>query len=173
MTVCIAAISTFRTGNSPYIVTVSDTMVSGNIMSSDLITTKVEPFHDEWAAMMAGDDMTQCSPIIEKAREYFTSGRKNTLQVARSVFKRAFQRHVIEMREDAVLGCYGLSMEEFLKSGKRRLTENKFNSLCDRMERIEPKCEFIVHDGDSEACRSAFRTDVDHDSEVMPISVPN
>jgi len=27
--------------------------------------------------------------------------------------------------------------------------------------------------GDSEACRSAFRTDVDHDSEVMPISVPN
>jgi len=27
--------------------------------------------------------------------------------------------------------------------------------------------------GDSEACRSAFRTDVDHDSEVMTISVPN
>jgi hypothetical protein len=26
---------------------------------------------------------------------------------------------------------------------------------------------------DSEGCRSAFRTDVDHDSEVMPISVPN
>jgi uncharacterized protein (DUF849 family) len=25
---------------------------------------------------------------------------------------------------------------------------------------------------DSEGCRSAFRTDVDHDSEVMPISVP-
>jgi imidazolonepropionase-like amidohydrolase len=30
-----------------------------------------------------------------------------------------------------------------------------------------------VHVADSEACRSAFRTDVDHDSEVMPISVPN
>jgi hypothetical protein len=27
--------------------------------------------------------------------------------------------------------------------------------------------------GDSEACRSAFRTDVDHDSEVMSISIPN
>jgi hypothetical protein len=26
---------------------------------------------------------------------------------------------------------------------------------------------------DSERWRSAFRTDVDHDSEVMPISVPN
>jgi trans-aconitate methyltransferase len=26
---------------------------------------------------------------------------------------------------------------------------------------------------DSEGCRSAFRTDVDHCSEVMPINVPN
>ena len=26
---------------------------------------------------------------------------------------------------------------------------------------------------DSEGWRSAFRTDVDHDSEVMPISIPN
>ena len=26
---------------------------------------------------------------------------------------------------------------------------------------------------DSGGCRSAFQSDVDHDSEVMPISVPN
>ena len=26
--------------------------------------------------------------------------------------------------------------------------------------------------GDSEACRSAFRSDVDHDSEMKPISIP-
>jgi hypothetical protein len=31
----------------------------------------------------------------------------------------------------------------------------------------------IVNVADSEGWRSAFRTDVDHDSEVMPISVPN
>ena len=31
----------------------------------------------------------------------------------------------------------------------------------------------VVVGADSEGCRSAFRTDVDHDSEVMPISVPN
>ena len=30
-----------------------------------------------------------------------------------------------------------------------------------------------VISADSEGWRSAFRTDVDHDSEVMPISVPN
>ncbi len=33
------------------------------------------------------------------------------------------------------------------------------------------RCQEIL--ADSEPCRSAFRTDVDHDSEVMPISVPN
>ena len=31
----------------------------------------------------------------------------------------------------------------------------------------------VVLNADSERCRSAFRTDVDHDSEVMPITVPN
>ncbi|MGA3018853.1 MAG: hypothetical protein ABSF62_17165 [Bryobacteraceae bacterium] len=31
----------------------------------------------------------------------------------------------------------------------------------------------LLISADSEGCRSAFRTDVDHDSEVMPISVPN
>jgi hypothetical protein len=30
-----------------------------------------------------------------------------------------------------------------------------------------------VRTADSEGCRSRFRTDVDHDSEVMPISIPN
>jgi hypothetical protein len=32
---------------------------------------------------------------------------------------------------------------------------------------------FEAQVADSEGCRSAFRTDADHDSEVMPISVPN
>jgi hypothetical protein len=31
----------------------------------------------------------------------------------------------------------------------------------------------VMSGADSEGWRSAFRTDVDHDSEVMPISVPN
>ena len=31
----------------------------------------------------------------------------------------------------------------------------------------------LLERADSERCRSAFRTDVDHDSEVMPITVPN
>ena len=49
----------------------------------------------------------------------------------------------------------------------------QFPSGTDASERY-PVCirEYNQH-ADSEGCRSAFRTDVDHDSEVMPISVPN
>ena len=39
--------------------------------------------------------------------------------------------------------------------------------LCRNVKRWRPRS------ADSEGWRSAFRTDVDHDSEVMPISVPN
>jgi transposase len=43
------------------------------------------------------------------------------------------------------------------------------------LEQIQPGCTAPKgrKRADSEACRSAFRTDVDHDSEVMAISVPN
>ena len=68
-----------------YIVTASDTMVSGGIVAMDGSTIKAEPFHKDWTAMISGD-LTQCVPIIDKAKEYF-AGRKNTLPVARSVFK--------------------------------------------------------------------------------------
>ena len=143
-------------------------MVSGGTISADMITVKAEPFHNDWTAMMAGDDLAQCVPIIEKAKEYFKN-RNNTLAVARSVFKRAFQRHVIEMREDAVLRGYGMSMEEFLKSGKRRFTERKFESLCERMEAIEPKCEFLVHGFDSLKRPHIFRVDGTGSDSVLDI----
>jgi hypothetical protein len=149
VTICVAAIASQIPGaQPPYIVTASDTMVSGGIISVDMSFVKAEPFHANWTAMMAADDLTQCVAIIEKAKEYFRN-RNNTLSVARSVFKRAFQRHLVEMREDAVLSGYGMTMEEFNKHGKRRFTERKFEALCDRLEAIDPKCEFLVHGFDS------------------------
>ena len=145
MTICIAAISNQRSDRQgPYIATISDTMISGGTISADASTLKYEQFHPDWIAMMAADDITQCLPIIAKASDYFAN-RKNTLAVARAAFKRAFRKHLIEMREDAVLGQYGMTLDEFLRCGKRRFTATKFDSLCERLEAIDPKCEFIVH----------------------------
>ena len=144
MTVCIAAISV-----EGIIVTVSDTMVSTGVTSADRMVNKSEPFHKEWSAMMSADDLTQCIPIIDKAKKYF-SNRANTLAVARASFKAAYRQHLIEMKEDAVLSGYGLTMKTFLALGKRRFTEYKFNDLCARMEKVNPNCQFIVHGFDAD-----------------------
>lgn len=148
MTVCIAAIASDPTRTNPYIVTASDTMIQGSTFAPDANTVKSEPFHPDWTAMMASDDLAQCVPIIDKAQEYFKN-RKNTLAVARSVFKRAYQRHLAEMREDAVLSGYKMTCEDFAKHGKRRFTERTYEDLRARMEAIEPKSEFLVFGFDS------------------------
>ena len=40
-------------------------------------------------------------------------------------------------------------------------------------EQVRAVLDFAAQSADSEGWRSAFRTDVDHYSELMPISVPN
>ena len=117
-------------------------------MSADSIIVKVEPFHKDWFAMMSADDLTQCVPIIEKAAEY-VAGRANKLHTIRSAFKRAFSQHLVEMREDTALSKYGLTMKEFLKTGKKKFTERMFESICKGMDEVSVGCEFIVTGFDS------------------------
>ena len=142
MTICIAAISHVY-GEDPCLVTASDQMVSGAIISADRVTIKVKPFHNDWLAMMSADDLTQCTAIIEKAREYFT-GRANKLATARAVFKRAYSQHLVEMREDAALTGYGLSMKGFLKDGRKKLSERMYESIRKQMEEVKAGCTFLV-----------------------------
>jgi hypothetical protein len=139
MTLCAAAIA-----SDAYIVAISDTMVTGSTISADGCMLKMEPFARDWLAMIAGDDITQGLPIIQRAERYFT-GRANTVGTARAAFKRAYQQHLSEMASDAVLSKYGLDMKAFLASGKRRFTEKVFSSICERMDAIKTVgCEFLV-----------------------------
>jgi hypothetical protein len=153
MTLCIAAISLREV--DPHIITVSDTMISGSIISADSTAIKIRPFHRDWMAMISADDVGQAIPIIAKAEEYFR-GRKNTLAVARSTFKRAYQRHLVEMREDAVLSAYDMTIENFKKNGKRQFTETQFNRVCLQIEAVDPKCDFIVNGFDSQGRAHIF-----------------
>lgn len=138
VTVCIAAISC-----EGYIVTASDMMIACALSSSDVATIKLEQFHKEWIVMMAGDDITQALPIIGKAETYFQK-RANTLNVARNCFKRAYQNHLGELAADNVLGRFGLDMETFRKSGRRRFTEPVFNSLCEEIRKVKASCQFLA-----------------------------
>ena len=140
MTVCIAAIT--REG---YIATISDQMISTVVHASvDSAVVKVEPIHRHWSAMMASDDLTQCIPIIERAGRYFR-GRANTLQNARASFKRAYLKHLSEMAADQVLGRFNMSMESFVKSGKRQFTESQFNKLSEKIQAVRAGCQFLVY----------------------------
>jgi hypothetical protein len=139
VTLCAAAIA-----SDAYIVAVSDTMISGATLSADGCTLKMEPFARDWIAMFAGDDITQCLPVIQRAEKYLHN-RANTVASARMAFKRAYQQHLNEMKTDAALAGYGLNMSTFLSSGKRRFTEKVFASICERMDAIKGiGCEFLV-----------------------------
>jgi hypothetical protein len=138
MTVCIAAITLEK-----YIVTVSDTMVSSFMTSADATAVKMQSFGKDWEAMWAADDITQCVPIIERAERYFQN-RANTLQVARTSFKRAYQQHLSEMAADEVLGRYGMGMKEFLKSRSKRFTESLSQSLMLKIQQVKADWQFLA-----------------------------
>jgi hypothetical protein len=111
MTVCIAAMS------GEYIVSASDTLIAGSTLSTDACCTKWDSFAPEWQAMVAGDNISPATPIIENAGEYFKE-RPNTLKEVRRAFKRAFQNQLSELATDRVLGKLGMDMDDFKKWGK-------------------------------------------------------
>jgi hypothetical protein len=143
VTVCIAALTL-----DTRIVTVSDTMVSTFMSSADATVVKMQSFAKNWEAMWSADDLTQCIPIIDLAAKYFQN-RANTLQVARSCLKRAYQKHLSELAADSVLGRFQMDMDEFKKSGKRRFTETQFNSLSDEIRKVEGVWHFLACGFDS------------------------
>ncbi|HEY1657599.1 MAG TPA: hypothetical protein VGG14_04590 [Candidatus Sulfotelmatobacter sp.] len=138
MTVCIAAITL---GNE--IVTVSDTMIHGLMSSADANTVKMSALAKDWNVMWAADDITQCIPIVQRAEQYFTN-RDNTLRVARSCLKRAYQQHLTEMRADQVLGAFGMDMRTFLDTKATRFSEKESEALMSRMDQIRGDWEFLA-----------------------------
>jgi hypothetical protein len=159
MTLCAAAIA-----SDAYIVAISDTMVQGATISSDGCSIKMEPFARDWLAMISGDDITQGMPIIQLAEKYFAN-RANTVATARTAFKRAYQKHLSDMASDAILSRYGLDMKTFLASGKRKLTEKVFASICEELKTVRVGCEFLIFgfDGPGKAhIFSVVEPGVDH-----------
>ncbi len=145
MTVCIAALT-----YNKEIVTVSDTMLTHQLGSADMCTVKMEPFADDWNAMWAADDVTQCTPVIDLAAKYFQK-RANTLQVARSCVTRAYRKHLSDLAAGRVLGRFQMDMETFTKSGKRRFTETQFNSLSDEIRKVEGAWHFLAFGFDAQS----------------------
>jgi hypothetical protein len=123
-------------------------MVSYFLASLDASTVKVEEFHDEWAALIAADDLTQCIPIIEIARDEF-AGKPNKLRVARSCFTRAYRRRLAERAEGQVLGRFLCTAKEFKERGKHLFTEKVYNELASEIGKIKGDCDFLIYGFDA------------------------
>jgi hypothetical protein len=54
----------------------------------------------------------------------------------------------------------------------KRSTKQSSGEDTIRIKHTEHRDPYWMCSADSDGCRSAFRTDVDHHSEVMPISIP-
>jgi putative transposase len=96
---------------------------------------------------------------------------------------RSDSREVSSASRDVALGYVaatpGLSLEDLLQATKNTVTPDEIFAMiaADVLYvdwRAAPLAEPMrVGVAYSEACRSAFRSDVDHHSEVMPIGIPN
>jgi hypothetical protein len=146
VTTCIAAI-TGRAGlnqEQDSIVTASDTKLSfGGDFSADG-SVKIHVFHREWGTMIAGDDITQYIPVIERARALLR-GKSGKLMVVMDAFKKAYQQEFKAAIEDGLLSRFEMTMEDFKKHGKTQLLPEVFTELSLKIKIASLGCRFLVY----------------------------
>jgi 20S proteasome alpha/beta subunit len=130
-------------------------MVSYFMSSTDASTVKMEEFHEDWIALIAADDLTQCIPIMERAKENFT-GKPNNFRVARACFKRAYRQHLDERMTDIVLAKFSTNMKQFRERGKALFTETVYNQLASEIREIKGECDFLIFGLDAQGAAHLF-----------------
>ncbi len=152
MTVCIAARTILNNENA--VVLCMDMMGSSDWNSAET-SFKWHPLPQGFYALLAGPSCTarelatHCGTCLILQSDHTVPSVLHALRNGLGAYKRSFA-------DAHVQGRLGISYDEFRRKGKTSLPEDLYREIAD-----------------SEGWRSAFRTDVDHDSEVMPISVPN
>src|SRR5271155_2507630 len=139
MTTCIAAPSADR-----LIVTASDTLMSFGEGFSVGDVIKLEGFHREWAALIAGNDISQAPFVIERAKRILR-GKSGQLEVVKSGFKRAYQEQLREVIGDEFLSQFNMSLEDFKKRGRKQLDPTLFQSLSFAINNAKLGCKFLVY----------------------------
>ena len=165
MTVCIAAIGRDGYSHMPdrgdeVIVSVADTKLTLFYTSKDGVVSKRFYFHEEWSAMMAGNDITPCVEIMNASSKLLTK-KANTLASVTNAVKTAFQNRLQELIEDKILSRYKMKLADFQHNGKKRFTPEVFNSLCAQIDNTALQCEFLV-----------FGFDKDREPHIFTVTNP-
>jgi ATP-dependent protease HslVU (ClpYQ) peptidase subunit len=155
MTTCIAAIAWNLLTRESFIVTASDMRVSfgGDFSAEEVV--KLEGFHKEWAALIAGSDISQSTSVIERAKK-IVKGKKNALAVIQDGFKKAYQEQLREVITDKFLSQFDMSLDDFKKKGRRQLEPNLFQSLSFGIRNEKLGCKFLIYGFDGEGRAHLF-----------------
>jgi len=137
MTIGVAAIA-----DRKYILTASDKALSAAIVSDDCIYKVVE-FHHEWSAIFSGSDISDVVPVIEIAREKFGQ-LDNTHKNASDVLCSAYSEQLSRKIERLVLGRYQISLEDFLKNGRKYFRPVDHSMVVQEIKNVTLGCSFLV-----------------------------
>jgi 20S proteasome alpha/beta subunit len=150
VTTCIAATSVDR-----LIVTASDTQMSfgGEFSVGDVI--KLEGFHNEWVALIAGSDVSPAPFVIERAKK-FLKGKSGDLLLVRDGFRRAYQAELRETITDDFLSPFNMTLEDFKKKGQKQLNATLYQDLSFRIKNARLGCRFLVYGFDDDEIPHIF-----------------
>jgi hypothetical protein len=140
VTICIAAIAERKS-----IVTVSDTMISTDYFSADLMAVKSDQLHPDWRVLFAGNDIGRVPSVLARIKDALEPKTRKKLSVREieNVAKKAFQEEVTEKATDSVLSRYQLDMAAFIRSGLDMFGAD-FSIMKNEIDRVQLGCSFLI-----------------------------
>lgn len=141
MTLCIAAIS------QKSIVCVSDTMVSTDEFSADLMALKSRRLHPDWSVFIAGNDLTRVIPLLSKIKNALAAKWQSSVTLAEieTLSKRTFHEELTQKATDLVLARYDLDMTAFVESGLKRFGSSQFATMKYEIDNTKLDCLFMFY----------------------------
>jgi hypothetical protein len=143
VTICIAATSL----RDRCIVAISDRMLSYSdiVPATEDATDKVLFVSADWRAMIAGEDINQAQPIIDRVRASLPKEiGEVSLDAMKRAFRDAYQAELQQQITDRFLGRYGLTLPSFLQNGFQSFGPQEFAKLHESIRCFDLGVQFIV-----------------------------
>jgi hypothetical protein len=147
-------------------VAVSDTMISMDWTSGDMLSAKTQKIDRTWRAMFSGSDISPVMPILERVTKRVSP--TPAVDEIKFAFKEEYAGHVRSKAETQVLSVFGYSVETFRNEGLKKLGPTLFSQLFYEIKNVSMDLEFLVFGFDGKA--HVFT--VSHPGAVSDYGVP-
>ena len=128
------------------VVMCSDSRVDFGGYSAE-VAQKNTPFGRHCAVLTAGDDVEYASPILDRAFELVVKEETNEKvppAVVAAAIDQAYAEQVSKIIENRILRKHGFDAETFRLRGRQQCTGSQYLSLCNKIEQLKVKLQFLV-----------------------------